>query len=232
MTHRLACAWGTRLAAAAPVAGANQHAAAGGACAGGTPVLHIHGTADPCWRFEESTATLRDAGGGPQGGRGPDDGRLARAQRLPGRARDRRRHARRRSERRHDQPARELVGCAADVELIRIEGGGHTWPQGDPYLPTDVVGPVARDFDADDVILEFFGAHVRAVTRARRAPRRRRCSRRSSPVAVRPASTAPRIRWRAGAGRSAPRPAAGCCATPSRTRASRPATSSWRGVAG
>jgi polyhydroxybutyrate depolymerase len=161
MTHRLACAWTTPLAAAAPVGGANQWAAAGGACAGGTPILQIHGTADPCWRFEESTATCatldegRKAGVTPtiDGWRGrngcpdapptvvdlpdadPNDGTTSRRE--------------------------TFAGCAADVELIRIEGGGHTWPQGDPYLPTDVVGPVAQDFDADDVILEFFGAHVR-----------------------------------------------------------------------
>ena len=161
MTHRLACAWSTRLAAAAPVAGANQHAAAGGACAGGTPVLQIHGTADPCWRFEESTATCATLEEGRKAGVTPTmDAWRARngCQDAPATV--------------VDMPdvdpsdattsrRESFVGCAADVELIRIEGGGHTWPQGDPYLPTDVVGPVARDFDADDVILEFFGGHVR-----------------------------------------------------------------------
>lgn len=42
------------------------------------------------------------------------------------------------------------------VELWRVDGGGHTWPGGDQYLPKKVIGPVCRDFDASQEIWKFF----------------------------------------------------------------------------
>ena len=49
----------------------------------------------------------------------------------------------------------------AEVELITIEGGGHTWPGGPQYLPVRLIGPVCRDFDASEVIWQFFARHSR-----------------------------------------------------------------------
>jgi len=43
-----------------------------------------------------------------------------------------------------------------EVILIKINGGGHTWPGGSQYLPKFIVGNVCRDFDAEEVIWEFF----------------------------------------------------------------------------
>lgn len=43
------------------------------------------------------------------------------------------------------------------VILYRIEGGGHTWPGGAPYLPTRFVGPVAN-LDATGILLQAFQA--------------------------------------------------------------------------
>ena len=55
------------------------------------------------------------------------------------------------------------VGCTgAQVRLIRVEGGGHTWPGGRPYLPKALVGRVCLDFEAVPVICDFFAAHRRA----------------------------------------------------------------------
>jgi polyhydroxybutyrate depolymerase len=51
----------------------------------------------------------------------------------------------------------------AEVVLYRVEGGGHTWPGGRPYLPVGLVGRVSRDFDATAAIFDFF---------ARQPPRR------------------------------------------------------------
>lgn len=42
------------------------------------------------------------------------------------------------------------------IELIRITGGGHTWPGGKQYLPKMIVGKVCRDFKAEVVIWDFF----------------------------------------------------------------------------
>jgi polyhydroxybutyrate depolymerase len=48
-----------------------------------------------------------------------------------------------------------------EVQLITVQGGGHTWPGGLPYLPARIIGPVCRDFDASEVIWEFFASHTR-----------------------------------------------------------------------
>ena len=49
--------------------------------------------------------------------------------------------------------------CAdAPVKLLRIEGGGHTWPGGAEGLPPSMVGTTNQDIDASEVIWEFFKA--------------------------------------------------------------------------
>ncbi len=42
------------------------------------------------------------------------------------------------------------------IELIRVKGGGHTWPGGTQYLPKKMIGRVSRDFNACDALWEFF----------------------------------------------------------------------------
>ncbi len=39
---------------------------------------------------------------------------------------------------------------------ITIDGGGHTWPGGEP-LPEWLTGPTTQDIDATRVMWEFFG---------------------------------------------------------------------------
>lgn len=48
------------------------------------------------------------------------------------------------------------------VVLLRIEGGGHTWPSGIQYLPPSLVGRVCRDVGAAD-LWEFLKAHPKAA---------------------------------------------------------------------
>ena len=43
-----------------------------------------------------------------------------------------------------------------DVALYRIEGGGHTWPGGEQYLPVRTVGRVCGDIHAPEIIWAFF----------------------------------------------------------------------------
>lgn len=52
--------------------------------------------------------------------------------------------------------------CADDSEvtLVRVEGGGHTWPGGTQYLPVSTIGVVSQDFDASEIIFEYFDRHV------------------------------------------------------------------------
>lgn len=47
--------------------------------------------------------------------------------------------------------------CSVPVELIRIEGGGHTWPSGRPYLFEFMIGKVSQEIDASKRIVDFFG---------------------------------------------------------------------------
>lgn len=44
----------------------------------------------------------------------------------------------------------------APVVLVRVEGGGHTWPGGSQYLSPLFIGVVCRDFAATEMIWEFF----------------------------------------------------------------------------
>jgi poly(3-hydroxybutyrate) depolymerase len=52
----------------------------------------------------------------------------------------------------------EYTQCAAEskVVLYRIDGGGHTWPDGRQYLPIRRIGRTSRDINACDEIWEFF----------------------------------------------------------------------------
>jgi polyhydroxybutyrate depolymerase len=45
------------------------------------------------------------------------------------------------------------------VQLLLLEGGGHTWPSGPQYLPASIIGRVCNDFDATAVIWDFFKTH-------------------------------------------------------------------------
>ena len=42
--------------------------------------------------------------------------------------------------------------------LYRVEGGGHTWPGGEP-LPEFITGETSRDINATRLLWEFFQAH-------------------------------------------------------------------------
>ena len=43
--------------------------------------------------------------------------------------------------------------------IIAVIGGGHTWPGGLQYLPESVIGKTSREFNASEVIWQFFKAH-------------------------------------------------------------------------
>lgn len=52
-------------------------------------------------------------------------------------------------------------GCrdGADVVLYTVKGGGHTWPGGFQYLSENIIGKTCRDFNASQVIWDFFSLH-------------------------------------------------------------------------
>ena len=159
MSHRLACERANVFAAIAPVGGGNQFETTAD-CAPSAPVavLQIHGTADPCWTLDGGPgACLQRDGLKKQGidvtvrnwanrngcGEEPvitdvpdkaDDGMTTRHWKYE--------------------------GCRAAVEYLRIENGGHTYPNGHQYLGEDRVGPATKDFGSE-VIIEFFERHPR-----------------------------------------------------------------------
>ena len=48
-----------------------------------------------------------------------------------------------------------------EVILVKIIGGGHTWPGGKQYLRPRFIGAVCRDINASEMILDFFLKHSR-----------------------------------------------------------------------
>ena len=48
-----------------------------------------------------------------------------------------------------------------EVILVKVIGGGHTWPGGKQYLRPRTIGTVCRDINASGMILDFFLAHSR-----------------------------------------------------------------------
>jgi polyhydroxybutyrate depolymerase len=55
------------------------------------------------------------------------------------------------------------TGCddAAEVVLVKVIGGGHTWPGGKQYLGPKLVGVVSHEINASEMILDFFLEHSR-----------------------------------------------------------------------
>ncbi len=54
-------------------------------------------------------------------------------------------------------------GCTAgaEVRVLRIEGGGHTWPGGSQYAPAALIGTTNRDFDASEDAWAWFARFSR-----------------------------------------------------------------------
>ncbi len=146
MSAAVTCALPTTFAAAAAVAGMNI---AGSCLERPTPLLAVHGTADPIVPFQ----------GGDLGGR------LSGLLSVPSV-----------TSRLHDWSVRnhctsgptstvvvpsitlvEYQGCAAPTRLLRVSRGGHTWPGG-PVLPVNRYGRTSDAIDATDEIFEFFAA--------------------------------------------------------------------------
>jgi len=55
-----------------------------------------------------------------------------------------------------------LSDCSnkAEVTLVAVEGGGHTWPGGYQYLPEPFIGKTSKDIDANTLIWNFFKGYA------------------------------------------------------------------------
>ena len=150
ISYRLACELSDRITAIAPVSGVLETDIAPDARK--VPILHIHGTADQNVPFNggvgkssivkvkfNSVPYAIDAWVKHNGSKTtPVIGR------LPNPAKD-------------GMTSTRTVyrSLKAPVELITITGGGHSWP-GSPNPRLKKLGTTATDFQADDVIWDFF----------------------------------------------------------------------------
>lgn len=149
LSHRLACELSQRVTAIAPVGGAMQLTVAR-PCEPlrPVPVLHVHGTQDRCWRYEGGAP---DCAGGITGQPGKAHVSVARTMeewgQINGCQGDPVEAWLEDSQEDGTRTARvRWQGCQAPTELLRIEGAGHTWPQGHQYLRERAIGLVPRDW--------------------------------------------------------------------------------------
>lgn len=158
-SQRLGCDLSDRIAAIAPIAG-TQGVNYAPSCQPGRPVsvLEIHGTEDPLVPYK----------GGAMRGRGGTSSILSAEEvtnnwaSIDGCSE---------SPTTNDIPDQADDGthlvvwsyqdcnANASVKLYEVEGGGHTWPGGEQYLPSLLVGKTTGQFNASDTIWKFFAAH-------------------------------------------------------------------------
>jgi polyhydroxybutyrate depolymerase len=169
MTSAVACAYADRIAAAAPVAGIRD--IDGCAPRRAVPVVAFHGTADPFVSFDgglgpkalelpapDGSGTIGDSSAAASETKGPTVPEIttawAKRNDCAPTAPSAQRIAKDVVEFRWECPP------SADVELYRIDGGGHSWP-GSAFSKAvaSVVGPTTSSIDADDVMWKFFQAH-------------------------------------------------------------------------
>ncbi|MEV6256239.1 PHB depolymerase family esterase [Nocardia sp. NPDC051911] len=162
-TQHLGCHLSAKLAAIAPVAGPLPAAdETNCALAHPLPVLEIHGTADPIVPYEGGVVRVTSGNNGRTGTgpvlsvaatqqlwRGKNGCPPPNASELPARGDD------------GTSVKIETALCPDDVGVVlyTVTNGGHTWPGGEQYLPKALVGAVSRQFDASEIIWQFFAAH-------------------------------------------------------------------------
>lgn len=159
MSHRLACERAEVFAAIAPVAGENQALATPG-CAPSrpVPVLQIHGTEDPCWGYDGSSTEPLCAGSG-EGDYMDVETSMEGWRTLNGCSGSVETALADTADDGTSVVQVDGQGCAADTTLLRIEGGGHTWPQGWQYLSEERIGRVSQEIAGSEVVWAFFEAH-------------------------------------------------------------------------
>ncbi len=151
MSYRLACELSNKIAAIAPAA----PPAAPMNCnpLRPVPIMHIHGTADPCAPFN----------GGISGGcLGTEKELFQSAQEMVNRwlSIDNCSSESSLLYQKGNAMCISYNKCAgnSEVEFCTIEGGGHTWPSGSQYLSVDRIGPVSYDISFEQ-IWKFFKKH-------------------------------------------------------------------------
>ena len=169
MTSALACVYADRFAAVAPVAGIRDPD--GCDPARPVPVVAFHGTDDEYVVFEggygSGAASLPNPDGSPRSPEtAPSTTPEQRGPSIPENvaAWAERNHCKAKPIERSAAADVTLVRyrCPgkADVQLYRVEGGGHSWPGSEfSRAIENVTGPVTFSIDANDVMWKFFERH-------------------------------------------------------------------------
>jgi polyhydroxybutyrate depolymerase len=168
MTSAMACAFSSRIAAAAPVAGIQE--ISGCAFSRPVPVVAFHGTADPFVPFNGGIGAAALKLPAPDGS-GKTLGQLGAASQKPGPSIPDATTAWAKRNGCRPNPTDKTVAsdvtlisyaCPADatVELYRVTGGGHAWPGStvDRSI-SKIVGRVTFSISANDIMWAFFVAH-------------------------------------------------------------------------
>jgi polyhydroxybutyrate depolymerase len=141
LSHRLACELSDRIAAIAPVAGLLGV----GTCQPTRPVsvLQFAGTADALVKYEGGGMALFPKVEDVMAGWAQRDG--CQSHRAV-------------SYQKGDVTCERYTGCPAgvDVELCKVQGGGHTWPGG---TPVPMLGHTTGDVSATERMWQFFREH-------------------------------------------------------------------------
>jgi polyhydroxybutyrate depolymerase len=143
MAHRLACELSDRIAAIAPVAGVLGVAVCKPTRS--VSILQFHGTADALVQFGGGGLALFPPVEAVMQGWAERDG-CKKERELVDRV--------------QDVTCERYQGCPSgvDVELCRVDGGGHTWPGGPP-VPR--LGKTTTAISATERMWQFFKAHPR-----------------------------------------------------------------------
>lgn len=158
LSHRVACELADQFAAIAPVGGANQYETLE-SCMPAAPVavLQVHGYDDPCWTWDRSGQTCAPI---------QVDLKAGAVESTEGWAR--RNECRDSTTETEDDVdgdgrftiARRWTGCRAPVALLRLEGAGHTMPNGFQYRDEAIIGATLRDWGMER-IWSFFDLNRR-----------------------------------------------------------------------
>jgi poly(3-hydroxybutyrate) depolymerase len=157
LAHRMACEMADRVTAVAPVGGANQFET-NASClpSKAVGVLQIHGTADPCWTYSESSAACLSVLSGRKIGVEASTSSWAMRHRCQGAPTTRALLDQDGDGVRVDELT--WSGCAAPVQLARIINGGHTYPDGRQYASAVSIGPTLREWGAERIWAWFAAA--------------------------------------------------------------------------
>ncbi len=163
MTYRMACSAGGTFAAFAAISG-NLYTELGDHCrrSDPTPLLIMHGTADPSVPYQGVLFRNAERGGEPiRISYGIPETVAAFARRNGCSEAGQTTHYAERGESPGTSVTRFAPNtCPAgeDIVFYAINGGGHTWP-GHPR-PQQELGDVNMDMDAGEVIWDFFASHT------------------------------------------------------------------------